>query len=613
MVIAGLAAVFYLPIVLPVSPVDSESYLFGYNNRAGAALFILLLASLALYVKRSRLSLPLADRGSETKQGIAAISLVVALASSLLLCLLMWWFISPYGGFSESSYFIDRLQLLMQGKAIYRDFEFAYGPMLLYGPQWLCRAFHLSPGSGYYLFWCLDHLIGTALLWEVTSELQIAGEPIALRARSLVFLVLWLFQLWQISNAGVNYTPLRVVLPVFLVIRLHRLAGRDNSKRKLRAGGYVVFGAALLLAVSPEQAIAFSLAGLLYLPLCAWNEGRPFKLLASLMAITFAGLFLYCDNVGLFLTMRSFSLGGYNFPIFVNVHVLFIFAAVLLCTVYVATGEIRERVRLNSTWVIVYSCASLPAALGRCDPLHMLNNEIGIVACAFLIVWRWKSAWNRAMLVYVMFFLVAPLLLLPRYAGSLFGKAALGHIYAANGPKGTVAVLLDKELTRLAVRRFGVEQARIKLETLRSSVNPHMASGGRPFADATLVIEAPFLYLPNSMGSYQGAAVDTGFFSGTLNAVQPSQIQQKIGELKSHPERDLVVPSDTDLFCHKDGKGARKMLKLLFVTPVPLPMQHADDVVMPLCTFIRQSYTRFHAASPDTSGYELWRFNGKIH
>jgi hypothetical protein len=70
---------------------------------------------------------------------------------------------------------------------------------------------------------------------------------------------------------------------------------------------------------------------------------------------------------------------------------------------------------------------------------------------------------------------------------------------------------------------------------------------------------------------------------------------------------------DMDSLCHEDGSAARKMLKILFLTPVLLPVQHTNETVMPLCNYLRANYTMIRIPSPETSGYGLWSLRSRSH
>ena len=60
-IVGGLAAIFYLPSLVPLHPSASDSYLFAYNNRAGVAILLLLVVIGSVWTRG--LSLKLSTTG----------------------------------------------------------------------------------------------------------------------------------------------------------------------------------------------------------------------------------------------------------------------------------------------------------------------------------------------------------------------------------------------------------------------------------------------------------------------------------------------------------------------------------------------------------------------
>jgi hypothetical protein len=114
-VVASLAAIFYLPTLFPLHPSASGSYLFGYNNRVGVVLLLALVAIGAIWTK----GLNLQFKAPAASQPAPLKNLVWSLIGVLAGCVAMYLFAGHFGGFMESSYEIDRVWLLSQGKTPY--------------------------------------------------------------------------------------------------------------------------------------------------------------------------------------------------------------------------------------------------------------------------------------------------------------------------------------------------------------------------------------------------------------------------------------------------------------------------------------------------------------
>lgn len=601
----GILAVCYLPVLAPVARASGFSYVFHYNNRVGSLLLLALLVVVAFYVRRNHLQLPAAQRISPPSSSPSLV-LPFALAITLFAALGLWWLAAPWGAFYESGYFIDRLQLLLAGRHIYTQFEFIYGPLLLYIPAWFCHLFALSAAGGYYAFWTFTLLAGTVMLWQIVQGFELDGITIAASTRARIFILLWCYQLLQVATTGLNYSVFRVVLPFAVLLWLYRTV---NQGHRARAFFIAVLGLALLLATSPEQGFAFSFATLFYLPLLRWARRTPLLGAWLLLLPLFAIEFFIASRAGVFITLRTFSIGGGCFPIYLNPYTLAIFAALLLSAAYLGSASLRQRLLPSSAPMLLYAYAVLPAAFGRCEPLHLMDNGIIEVLSALLLLYQWPRAWRRTVILYVILFVAYPLATMQERP--LFGRVILAHLWANGGPHGSVARRIDHSLTWVAVHYYGPEGGRSRLALLHAASGVNAAAGQGVLAGATSVVEAPFSFMPNTIGPYQGPLVDTGYFSGTFDVFTPGQVQRKIAELAAHPDRDVIIRWEAPKLCLEDIPDSRVSLRQLSMTPVLLPAVHSDDIVQPLCSYIQTHYQMVRPSSPEASGYSLWRPNAQ--
>ena len=368
-----------------------------------------------------------------------------------------------------------------------------------------------------------------------------------------------------------------------------------------------VSGLALLLASSPEQGFAFSFAVLLYLPLSRWARRQRVPGAWLLLLPIFALEFALAARVGIFITLRTFSAGGDCFPIYLNPFTLLIFAVLLLVAAYVGSAPLRERLLPNSALLLLYICAALPAMFGRCDPLHMMDNGLAAFVCAFLLIRQKPRAWRYGVLIYAVLFMAFPLATLQEWP--LFGRATLAHMWMNDGPHGAIERAADRALTRFTIHHYGESAGRSKLALLHASFGAKAAAGQGALAGATPVVEAPFLYVPNTLGIYEGPLADSGYFSGITDVFTEQQVSRKISELQAHPDRDVLVRREAPQMCNESISMAGKGLRVVFITPVLLPGRHDNDLLQPLCSYIQANYSLVHPSSPETSGYSLWRPN----
>lgn len=244
----GLALIFYLPYFVPQRPTASDSYLFGFNNRAAVLLLLAFSLGFAIWKKGYGISLLPAGEGSKVPRKV----LVICLAIQLAACLVVVFLVGRLGGFAESAYEIDRIGLLTQGKLPYVGFEWPFGALFVYGPLWLGRALHIGILGGYYAFWVAASLVGVALLYAVINLLDYPSPR-----KTSIFVILFVAYLPAAVGMGVHYTWLRYAAPIYGVLLVHR-AGKAGRKG-LTVLLAIAFTAGLLL-LSPEMAIAQAFA-----------------------------------------------------------------------------------------------------------------------------------------------------------------------------------------------------------------------------------------------------------------------------------------------------------------------------------------------------------------
>src|ERR1700678_4345445 len=112
-------------------------------------------------------------------------------------CIAMVLFAGRFGGILESSYEIDRVWLLSQGKVPYIDFEWPFGVFFLYGPLWLTKILHLSVIQSYDLFWTRASVAGIGLLFATVNLVDYASER-----KTPIFLLLYAATLFSIGLMG---------------------------------------------------------------------------------------------------------------------------------------------------------------------------------------------------------------------------------------------------------------------------------------------------------------------------------------------------------------------------------------------------------------------------
>ena len=595
------AVLFIFPFFIPVAPAFSESYLFGFSNRAALLLFLALFALLAALTHRGLLPRNTFDAALPADADAARLpsrrTLYLALAIATLLSLLLFLLVRPANGASESIYFLDRIGLLNQGLRPYRGFEFAYGPLQLYLPWLAARLFHLSLTDAFSLVWLLSTNLGFVALWTAIRLLDLPG-----RGKSAAFALLAFILGSEIFSLGLNYNPLRYAAPIACLVFIERLDRSPDPTRSPRTILAATTFTLLLLGLSPEIGLIFAITILLFLPLRRLTARQPVAAFTATLTLTLAASLLLANHLHIFDTMRNFGAGSFNLPILPGPHILLLLSVTAVVTLYLASPGHTARLAGPVGLLALFSLGMLPAALGRCDWAHVLGYELGLFLVALLLLAP-VAATRR--LSYAALLLV----FLPMFESTVLGTAGTlikVQLYPL--------LALDKPFARLLVTRteahlrssFPPAEADRKIARIRAvarlpSPDPHVL-----FPAASPILYAPFSYSPQRLGNVQSPTIREGRFMGTLNLLSPAQVTAKVDEMRDHPEHDLLISPDGLEQCAPLEPNPAA-LRALFQLPLAPAPRHQGTLLVPVCTYIHTHYQLIVPPRPETGDYGLWR------
>ena len=132
--------------------------------------------------------------------------LAIALAILAILFVILGLLTKGTTPLNEYGYFYPKLRRVLAGQVPYRDFEFAYGPVLLYLPAAL-SALGLSVATGYVFALFLEFAAGTCALFGIVRWSNLPSQ-----SKRLVFWIFGFFALVDLSRFGAQYSPFRFVL-----------------------------------------------------------------------------------------------------------------------------------------------------------------------------------------------------------------------------------------------------------------------------------------------------------------------------------------------------------------------------------------------------------------
>jgi hypothetical protein len=283
---------------------------------------------------------------------------------------------------SDAGYFREQLaSFVLNGRHLYTQLEFPYGPILMLLSVWVYKALHpfgVSITGAYFTSMVLAQAIGMAALAYAMNQL-----PMRDWHRRVGFVVLAGGAC--VSLLGMNYTHLRFVPPLALLLLVPKLRSRAAIVALLTVGEMLEF------AISPEVGLAFLAACWCY-AVWRWRQDRWYSVAAVVLpALGTAVLLLSLKS---YLQMLiAFGRGSFNLPLQPITHILiFLFAFTWLVPRYIGY-TIREQDRSSREIAVLvamfaYSIGMIPSTFARCDPLHVFFNGIPILVLSLAAVSR---------------------------------------------------------------------------------------------------------------------------------------------------------------------------------------------------------------------------------
>ena len=417
-IVAGLAAVFLLPWYIP-SPVASTSmsYTYGFNNTVAMVAMAALLAVLFLiFLQKKKLAgydfaaralsrLLFDEKPAPNTKGYRFSFLI-------LFCLVaaahvIWYGFLTYRKFGDYRFFVGRLDLMALGFKPYRDFEFIYGPGMLYPAYWLHELTRggLSVDDAYLITLVGHWMVGMFLLYYAIGNL--CGRV----NKTFVFLCIVITSLN--FSMGLNYTLLRFIPPFASLIFLHRVYIRDTRwslPAVLRVGAAAFLLPLANFSISPEMGVAclggivayFIVLARTPLRVWAWLGVVPIFSLIATVAIFSSD---YLDVFGSRLS------GSEAVPVFPTLHFLLFGGAACWLLPQLGVLGVSERNQNGAfAMALLIACGlQLPTVLGRCDAGHIFFNGLGVLIL-FLAVAQQLENKLLARSLAVAFILIFPLL-----------------------------------------------------------------------------------------------------------------------------------------------------------------------------------------------------------
>lgn len=435
--------VFWLPWCCPpTSPVLSESYTLGFNNRVAVislaiAIFILTTARLVQSGRPHGISWLSRNPHFLVSRKSSRLEYAILLGWTFIWTQVIWnWgtsLVDPAYGDSRGT--IYALDLVALGQVPYRDFLFNYGALLIYLPysiSWLSQG---AISFEYSHLLALEFLIaaGFAAIFIILRKLCLP------RIFRPWILLVALFS-WTTLTTCMAQVAIRFVCVPTAIILLDCACTRFRSEAQLAVFKPFLASFALTLScllLSPEMGIAATAA------VVAYAAGLSlFRHKHSLaLGIVAGALFSIAAIISLFPryfdAVFAFTSGFFNMPLYPNVHNILLLSSSLWVVPSLIASALRRPDDMRAPLALGLAVSAgilLPGAFGRAVPGVVFANGTLLFLLAFAAVashgkqwlsrWIWVYAFANIFLLQVSFWSVN--------AGTFSTALALRRFYDQN-------------------------------------------------------------------------------------------------------------------------------------------------------------------------------------
>jgi hypothetical protein len=415
--VATIVGVFVLPMAFPLKAfVRSSSYVVGFNNLASAIAVVGISASVTAWMVWKRLGARVSVYTTDQSMPLRWLGFAVAYAI-VFSSVLGTYLVRADLDYGDIGYLQSQIWRWSHDHAtLYRDFEFAYGPILFYWPAYVEKLLHhvgIGPIAAYMLAEGAMQILGLGILFYLLQQLPLSRRLKGIALAAITFGTL-------IPLLGFNYTMLRfaIAYAALLWIAKFRTVGAQAV--------WLALAEAFMLGISPEVGIAFAGGAIVYALYRGIITERRWLWLIPVPEIAFGAFALVVDK-NYFFTMSNFSKGLLTQVVEPLPYIdAFLVCAVVFCPLAMA-GYIRRYGREAGPMVGVYvaSLAMVPSALGRCDELHVFFSWVGLFVLSLIGIDAYRNSWAKVALGLMVVVPVASQIFLFRACAASLGKMVL--------------------------------------------------------------------------------------------------------------------------------------------------------------------------------------------
>jgi hypothetical protein len=575
----GLVLAFQAPYHFPPAVrTISASYDYGFNNTFGILILgvfaLMFLWAGFLWCHEGSLPRFFTDKSVEPTIGFRDIWLA---AVPSLLVISAVFLLSTNFGFGESTQFILTMQRIASGQKIYTDFDFYYGPLLAYLPYGVYKLMHFVRGDykdAYFFTLTVLQLVGLLELGYLLNALNIPP-----RARRWMFYAIALSTLPV--HSGINLIVFRYITPLIGFVFLKRI-----EKFSLGLAVAIPTLCFVTFGISVEYGTVFILATAIYYA-GRFLIDRSVSSLRSLALVIVSSLLVYLTFPGLFHTVRLYLMGAWRWP-FVPSLVLVLFF-LLVFTLAFAIGARLRNIKENHFFLCfcLLCFGSLPAALGRCDPGHVLLNGMGIIVLAY--AYLHSVVRPRLITIFRLVFVIAFGVLM-----NLSTLAMYSNIYKGLAFRQLNERLSGKQLSTL--EHIGSRVTRIDEADMRRRIDSFTQAQNLDLKPAFVGIDhiaAPY-FTSLEISSYlqSSGKLNYLYFKDFNTLASELEVAWAIRDLKEKNCGFLILPEDWLTVAEPVDQS--HIINLIFSSKYTRqPIHNGREILEPLVAYISAQYVPY--------------------
>lgn len=587
-------AVFVLPFYIPrKTPAVSTSYDYQFNNLISViGLCFSLFAGSILFYKYfdnqiSALSIGrLFTENVNGRLGLRNFYVLVFIHSFAILCL---YLLNANYGYGEQNYFLLRVDRLSLGQQPYKDFEYAYGVLLIYLPKLITDLFHFPTSvNGYFLSLTLLNTIGTYFLYYVINSFNIDR-----RKKTLIFFSVGLACVPL--SLGMNYILVRFVTPIASLFALSPVIQRlelPSVKNCILIAFAVVLASLVNFLISIEVGLAVLLAATGYLFFSVVLNKKIYHIITLFVCSISIALILLFLGKSSGLIIKVFAAGGNNWVVVPAPSIVLFIGSFLITNFIFCAWIIKKEISFLSCALLIFNMIMLAGAFGRCDPGHIFWYGLSSLITAWVFLSYIKTGYFKVYSVaFIAIFLVGM-----NFSGLYLYKSELSTLVARflihNGKSNSLKDIAKAIHYDTAIINRYTEAVTDKIDYKELSKYRKIALPFDVDKDIYLFLLKNNIYSPEYY---------TGYF---LNTFTPSQISSKLMSLRDSSHTYMVIPDFVLNYKYSsDVNSEQRFISRLFLFPYHYTKKReSQKMYAPIYAYIHDNYK---AIKPVKKGFLL--------